>query len=188
LVKDKSKIADTSKKPASSSQQKKSPTNVPTKKLTRAQSNRLNSLLAKTPSIDKLDPAIYTKLQSTIHEATERTIPEYKQWLNSVLNGKIIVDDCPTPICDCNTCPTPICDCNTCPTPVCDCNKCPTPIDQLVDKVANEVVRTAMTSAISHALAEAWLKKAGITMSEAEMLVMVKKQLIKTAEQIGKET
>ena len=188
MVNNKSNNVDTSKKPANFSPQKKSPANVQTKKLTNAQSERLNALLAKTPSIDKLDPAVYAKLQSTIHEVTERTIPEYKQWLNSVLNSQIIADECPTPICDCNTCPTPICDCNTCPTPICDCNKCPTPIDQLVDKVANEVVSTAMTSAISHALAEAWLKNAGITMSEAEMLDMVKKQLIKTTEGMGKET
>jgi hypothetical protein len=45
-----------------------------------------------------------------------------------------------------------------------------------------------MTSAISYALTEAWLKEAGITLSEAEMRNMVKKQLTKTIEEIGKKT
>jgi hypothetical protein len=188
LATDKYKTRDNSKKPANFSPQKKSPVKVPTKKLTKAQRARLNELLAKTPPLDKLDPRIYTKLQSTIHEATEKTIPEYKQWLNSVLDKQIIAEDCPTPICDCNTCPTPICDCNTCPTPICDCNKCPTPIDQFVDQIANVAISSAMTSAINYALTEAWLKEAGITVSEAEMRNMVKKQVIKTVKEIGKKT
>ncbi len=158
------------------------------KKLTEAQRARLNTVLAKTPLIDKLDPEVYAKLQSTIHEATERTIPEYKQLLNSVLNQQIVADDCPTPICDCNTCPTPICDCNTCPTPICDCNKCPTPIDQYVDQIANVAISSAMSSAISYALAEAWLKGAGIELTDAEIRGIVSRQLTKTVEEKGKET
>ena len=163
-------------------------TNARKKKLTKAQRDRLNVLLAKTPPIEKLDPRIYSELKSSIHNAIENTIPEYKRWLNSVLGPQIIVDDCPTPICDCNTCPTPICDCNTCPTPVCDCNKCPTPIDQFVDKISDAVISSALTSGISNALTEAWLNKAGIAVSESETRNVVKKQLIKTAEEIGKQT
>jgi len=180
------KIKVPARKQGNSSSRSKTTANVPKKKLTKPQRDRLNTLLSKTPPIEKLDPRIYAKLQSSIHDAVEKTIPEYKQWLNSVLGPQIIADDCPTPICDCNTCPTPICDCNTCPTPVCDCNKCPTPIDQFVDKVSDAVIRTAMTSGISNALTEAWLNKAGITLSEAEMRNTVRKQIIKTAEEIGK--
>jgi hypothetical protein len=45
-----------------------------------------------------------------------------------------------------------------------------------------------MSAAITYTLAEAQSKEAGTTVSEAQMKSMVKEQLIKTAEEIGKET
>lgn len=41
-----------------------------------------------------MDPQIYAKLQSTIDEVVEKTVPEYKKWLNSAFGEKIIADDC----------------------------------------------------------------------------------------------
>ena len=175
MVTNKSETKDHSKNP---NPQQKTTANVPIKKLTKAQSARLNELLAKTPPIEKLDPGVYAKLQLTIHEAIEKTLPQYKQWLNVQLGEQIIADACPTPICDCNTCPAP----------VCDCTKCPTPIDQFIDQVANAAISKAMNAAITYTLAEAQSKEAGTTVSEAQMKSMVKEQLIKTAEEIGKET
>jgi hypothetical protein len=40
-----------------------------------------------------LDPEIYAKLQSTIREVIEKTMPEYKKWLNSAFGEKIIGND-----------------------------------------------------------------------------------------------
>ncbi len=56
--------------------------------------------LKKIQHFEKLDPEIYAKLQSTIHEVVEKTVPEYKEWLNSAFGEKIIADDCS------NDCPT----------------------------------------------------------------------------------
>jgi hypothetical protein len=93
----------------------------------------------------KRNARIFAKLKSAIHEATEKAIPEYKLYLNSVLDKQIIAEDCQTQICD--------------------CNKCPTQLDQ----IANVTISSAMTASISSVLTEAWLKKAGITLSESEM-------------------
>lgn len=185
MVTNKSETKVNSKNP---NPQQKTTANVPVpiKKLTQAQSARLKELLANTPTIEKLDPGVYAKLQSTIHETIEKTLPQYKQWLNAQLGEQIVADACPTPICDCNTCPTPVCDCNTCPTPVCDCTKCPTPIDQLIDEVANTAISKAMSAAITYTLGKAQSKDAGTTVSEAQMKSMMKEQLIKAAEEIGK--
>ncbi len=60
----------------------------PTK--TKKQNQRLNAPSEKVPYFEKLDPEIYAKLQSTIHEVIEKTLPEYKEWLNSAFGEKII--------------------------------------------------------------------------------------------------
>ena len=44
--------------------------------------------------LKRLDPEIYAKLQSTIHEVMEKTLPEYKEWLNSEFGENIIGFDC----------------------------------------------------------------------------------------------
>ena len=99
--------------------------------MTPAQSKRLQKILAQMPPIEKLDPAMYAKLQSTIHDAVAKALPEYQQWV-----GKNIASDgqdCPTPVCSScgNDCPTPRCSScgNDCPTPLCSScgNDCPTP-------------------------------------------------------------
>lgn len=58
------------------------------------QNQRLSAPSEKVPFFEKLDPEIYAKLQSTIHEVIEQTLPEYKEWLNSVFGEKIIANDC----------------------------------------------------------------------------------------------
>lgn len=45
-------------------------------------------------NFEKLDPEIYAKLKSTIHEVLEKTLPEYKEWLNSSFGEKIVGNDC----------------------------------------------------------------------------------------------
>jgi SAM-dependent methyltransferase len=60
----------------------------PTK--TKKQNQRLNAPSEKVPFLDKLDPEIYAKLQSTVREVIEKTLPEYKEWLNSAFGEKII--------------------------------------------------------------------------------------------------
>ncbi len=76
------------------------PKNKPTTNLskqptkTKKQNQRLNPLSEKTPNFEKLDPEIYAKLQSTIHEVIEKTLPEYKEWLNSAFGEKIVGNDC----------------------------------------------------------------------------------------------
>ena len=45
-----------------------------------------------------------------------------------------------------------------------------------------------MSAAVTYTLAEAQSKETGTTVSEAQMKSMVKEQLIKTVEEIGKET
>jgi hypothetical protein len=109
--------------------------------MTPAQSKRLQTILAKMPPIEKLDPEIYTKLKSTIHEVLEKTVPEYQQWVGI----NIVAKDCPTPVC--SSCG------NDCPTPVCSScgNDCPTPIKNIDDLVTSAVDK-AMTEAIRQAL------------------------------------
>ena len=67
-------------------------TKIPSKKPTKTkkQNQRLNAPSEKVPHFEKLDPEIYAKLQSTIHEVIEKTLPEYKEWLNSAFGEKII--------------------------------------------------------------------------------------------------
>ena len=63
----------------------------PTK--TKKQNQHLNALSEKAPFFEKLDPEIYAKLQSTVREVIEKTLPEYKEWLNSAFGEKIIGND-----------------------------------------------------------------------------------------------
>jgi hypothetical protein len=121
----------------------KKPTIVPSEtKLTPAQKKRLQETLAKMPTIEKLDPKMYAKLQSTIRDAVAKTLPEYQQWVNSSL---IAADDCPVEVCS-------ACD-NQCPVEVCSAcsNQCPTPVKGVDDIVVN-VVNEAMMGAIRQAL------------------------------------
>jgi len=140
LPKNKSTSKVPSKKPASSNPKKKQ-TDAASKKMTPAQSKRLQTILAKMPPIEKLDPEIYTKLKSTIHDVLEKTVPEYQQWVGI----NIVAKDCPTPVC--SSCG------NDCPTPVCSScgNDCPTPIKNIDDLVTSAVDK-AMTEAIRQAL------------------------------------
>ena len=63
----------------------------PTK--TKKQNQRLNASSEKVPHFEKLDPEIYAKLKSTIREVLEKTLPEYKEWLNSSFGEKIVGND-----------------------------------------------------------------------------------------------
>jgi hypothetical protein len=114
------------------------------KKLTPTQKIRLEKTLAQMPSIEKLDPNMYAKLQSTIRDAVAKTLPEYQQWVNSSL---VAADDIPTELCSAcaNQCPTELCS-------ACD-NQCPTPIKGIDDMVVN-AVNEAMMVAIRQALNE----------------------------------
>ena len=121
----------------------KKPTIVPSEtKLTPAQKKRLEKTLSKMPTIEKLDPEMYAKLQSTIRDAVAKTLPEYQQWVHSSL---VAADDCPTELCS-------ACD-NQCPTQLCSAcsNQCPTPVKGVDDIVVN-VVNEAMMGAIRQAL------------------------------------
>ena len=64
----------------------------PTK--TKKQNQGLNAPSEKLPYFEKLDPEIYAKLQSTVREVIEKTLPKYKEWLNSVFGEEIIGNDC----------------------------------------------------------------------------------------------
>ena len=61
---------------------------------TKKQNQQLNVPSEKFQFFEKLDPEIYAKLQSTIHDVIEKTLPEYKEWLNSAFGEKIIGNDC----------------------------------------------------------------------------------------------
>ena len=108
------------------------------------------------PPVEKLDPKIYAKLQSTILDTVAKTLPEYQQWVNYSLIG---ADDCPTPLCSScgNDCPTPLCSScgNDCPQPLCSScgNDCPTPNRSIDDMVVN-AVNEAIIGAIRQALIE----------------------------------
>jgi len=195
---------NSAKKQINDPSRNKPTTKAPAKKLTAAQKERLRTLMAKSPPIEKLDPAIFTKLKTTISEAVAKTVPEYIQWLNSAFGEKIVAEDCPTPVCEpCgNDCPTPVCSpCgNDCPTPVCSpCgNDCPTPvcgscgsenqgvISQVVDNVANTAINAAINAAISYTLEQTALTEGGIKISNAAMTNIVKQQLNKIANEISK--
>ena len=63
------------------------------KKQTEKQNQTQQIALDKNTTLEKLHPEIYAKLQSTINEVIEKTMPEYKKWLNSAFGEKIIDDD-----------------------------------------------------------------------------------------------
>ncbi|HEX7482718.1 MAG TPA: hypothetical protein VF350_04560 [Candidatus Bathyarchaeia archaeon] len=131
----------------------KKPTTVPSEtKFTPAQKKRLQKTLANMPTIEKLDPKMYAKLQATIRDAVAKTLPEYQQWVNSSL---IAADDCPTELCSsCGSdCPPSDCQPSDCPTQLCSAcsNQCPTPVKGVDDIVVN-VVNEAMMGAIRQAL------------------------------------
>ncbi len=131
-----------SKNKSTKAPSKKQPNTASTKKLSPAQKKRLQKTLAKMPPIEKLDPEMYAKLQSTIRDAVAKTLPEYRQWVNSSL---IAADDCPVEICSScgNDCPVEIC--SSCG------NDCPTPTKSIDDIVVN-AVNEAMMGAIRQAL------------------------------------
>ena len=159
---------------------KKSVAKVSVKKLTKAQNKRFQVLLSKSPSIDKIDPKMYAKLQSTIHEAIEKTMPEYVEWLNQAFGETIVAEDCPQPACwSCGTGPTPVCD-------KCDTGDLTSAIDKIAIKVSNAVINAAMSAAVSLTLADAVAKESGIVLSETQMRSVVKKQLKEVANEIGK--
>jgi len=178
-----------SKKPNSKKPTKKAPNKAPTKKLTQKDNERLNKIIAKAPSIEKLDPKIYQKLQSAINEAVEKTLPVYKKWLNSEFNRKVVANDGPVEICSScgNDCPVEICSScgNDCPTELCSScgNDCPVEIcgggdddGRIIGKVARETVDEAMNAAIRSALEEK-IKKGKV--SEGKMRTNTKKRLKK---------
>ena len=133
-----------SKNKSTKSSSKEPTTATPAKKLTPTQKKRLQKTLAKMPPIEKLDPNIYAKLQSTIRDAVAKTLPEYQQWVNSSLTA---ANDCPTQ--QCSACS------NQCPVELCSAcsNQCPTPIRGIDDIVVN-AVNEAMMGAIRKALKE----------------------------------
>ena len=145
-----------SKNKSTKAPSKKQPDAASAKKLTPVQKKRLQKTLAKMPSIEKLDPKMYAKLQSTIRDAVAKTLPQYQQWLNSSL---IAADDCPVEICSScgNDCPVEICSScgNDCPTQLCSAcsNQCPTPTKRS-DDIAVNAVNEAMMGAIRQALKE----------------------------------
>jgi SAM-dependent methyltransferase len=100
LSKDKSETKTLSKKPTRTIPKKKSNQTDSKNKLTKKQNERLQTPLKEIPHFEKLDPEIYGKLQSTIHKVVEKTVSEYKEWLNSKFGEKIIADDCSN---DCST-------------------------------------------------------------------------------------
>ena len=123
----------------------KKPTAAPSAtKFTPAQKKRLQKTLAQLPTIEKLDPKMYAKLQLTIRDAVAKTLPEYQQWVNSSL---VAADACPTELCSScgNDCPTQLCS-------ACS-NQCPTPVKGVDDIVVN-AVNEAMMGAIRQALKE----------------------------------
>jgi len=76
---------------------KNKPTTKPLSKkpaITKKQNQHLNAPSEKVQLFEKMDPEIYAKLQSTIHEVIEKTLPEYKEWLNSAFGEKITGNDC----------------------------------------------------------------------------------------------
>ncbi len=98
------------------------------------------------PTIEKLDPKMYAKLQSAIRDAVAKTLPEYQQWVKSSL---IAADDCPTELCSAcaNQCPTELCS-------ACS-NQCPTPtknIDDIVVNAVNEAMIGSNSSSFERAV------------------------------------
>ncbi len=131
-------------KPTPNPSSKEPTTDLSAKKLTPAQKKRLQKTLEKMPTIEKLDPKMYAKLQATLRDAVTKTLPEYQQWVNSSL---VAADDCPTELCSAcaNQCPTELCS-------ACS-NQCPTP-NRNVDDIVVNAVNEAMMRAIRQALNE----------------------------------
>ena len=63
----------------------------PTK--TKKQNQHPHGPSEKDPHFEKINPEIHAKLQSTINEVIEKTLPQYKEWLNSAFGEKIIGND-----------------------------------------------------------------------------------------------
>lgn len=61
--------------------------------ITEKQNQHHNAPSEKVQLYEKLDPEDYARLQSTIHEVIEKTLPQYKEWLNSEFGEKIIGND-----------------------------------------------------------------------------------------------
>jgi len=133
LSKDKSETKAISKKTQKTAPKKKITAASSKKRPTKTQNERPQPLLEKTPHFEKLDPEIYAKLQSTIQEVVEKTVPEYKAWLNSAFGEKIIADDCS----------------NNCPTPIKDGASI-----QKIDQIVANAFNKAMNAAISQASEE----------------------------------
>ena len=178
-----------SKSSRKSSSSKKPIKKTPTEKLTQKDNTRLSEIIAKSPPIEKLDPKIYQKLQSAVNEAVEKTLPQYKKWLNSEFRRKVVAEDCPVEICSScgNDCPVEICSScgNDCPVEICSScgNDCPVEIcgscdndGRIIGKVAKETVDEAMNAAIRSALEEK-AKKGKV--SEGKMRANTKKRLKK---------
>ena len=110
-----------------------------------------------------MDPKVYQKLQSAINEAVEKTLPEYKKWLNSEFGRKVVAEDCPVEICSScgNDCPVEICG-------SCD-NE-----GRIIGKVTRETIDEAMNAAFRSALEE---KTKEGKVSEGKMRANTKKRL-----------
>ena len=173
MSKDKSAAKGPLKKPSKIAPNKKIATNVPAKKLTEVQSERLRILLAQSPPIEKLDPQIYAKLQATIHEVVEKTMPAYKKWLNSEFGVVEICSSCG------NDCPIELC--SSCS------NDCPTPVEPILNRVTKEAINAAMNVAINFSLAQATSKEGAKQVSETKVRAAFKEQLIRKANEIGTE-
>jgi len=100
LSKDKSETKALCKKPTRTVPKKKSDAAGLKIRLVKKQNELQHALSEKSPHFEELDPEICAKLQSTIHEVVEKTVPAYKEWLNSEFGKKIVNDDCSS---DCPT-------------------------------------------------------------------------------------
>jgi len=78
LSKDKSKTKVLSKSTKTVSK-KKIGSVFSKKRQTETQNQTPQMLLDKNPNFEKLHPELYAKLQSTINEVIEKTVPEYKK-------------------------------------------------------------------------------------------------------------
>jgi SAM-dependent methyltransferase len=93
LSRDKSETKALSKKPTRTVPKKKSDATGSKIRLVKKQNDPLHTLLEKCPHFEELGPEIYAKLQLTMQEVVEKTVPAYKEWLNSEFGEKIINDD-----------------------------------------------------------------------------------------------
>ena len=122
-----------------------------------------------------MDPKVYQKLQSAINEAVEKTLPEYKKWLNSEFGRKVVAEDCPVEICSScgNDCPVEICSScgNDCPVEI--CGSCDNE-GRIIGKVTRETIDEAMNAAFRSALEE---KTKEGKVSEGKMRANTKKRL-----------